>query len=531
MPFRFRGSRIWRPNNNNDAVAAEEQQAAKQTVLTGSYSSDLQLFKTSLERLSDVVFREIQLAGPCRAVLIYLDGMADVHQIDTDILKALLLESGGRNLKEAAAEDLLVNIETQVVSAAQTMRDNQINNIIDHILSGGTALLLDGVPDALLISTQKWDKRSIEEPASEPVIRGPRDGFIENLRTNTSLIRRRLKDQKIKMEAMQIGRLSKTEIVLVYVEGIVDPKLLDELKQRLERIDIDAILESGYLEELIEDSPYSIFPQILNTERPDRVAGFILEGKIGILIDNTPFALVLPVTMFDLLGASEDYYQRYIPSTVTRWLRLWLAFSALVFPSLYIAILTFHQEMLPTSLLLSIAASREAVPFPAIIEAFIMELAFEGLREAGVRLPRPVGQAVSIVGALVIGQAAVQAGLVSASLVIVVSFTGIASFIFPVYSFGVAVRLLRFPLMIIAGTMGLFGILLVLLAILIHLVGLRSFGVPYMYPVAPLDVSGLKDVFIRAPWWAMRKRPKSTSSSNPYRMKRGLRPRKPHRKG
>jgi len=476
--------------------------------LTGNLAADHSQFKTLFDRCSDIVFRELTLPGAHAGLLIYVDGLVD----------------GGR------LDEMVARLGQPAASSAQLERAGEVGRIVDHILSGGSALLLQGNVEAVLVDMPKRSTRSVEESASEPVIRGPRDGFTEHLRTNTSLIRNRLKDRTVKMEAMQIGRLSRTDIVLVYADGIADPQLVAEVKSRLTRIDIDAVLESGYLEEMIEDSAFSIFPEMLNTERPDRVVGHVLEGKVGILVDNTPFALVLPVGLFDQLTASEDYYQRYIPSTITRWLRLWLAFSALVFPSLYIAVTTFHQEMLPTSLLLSIAASREAVPFPAIVEAFIMELAFEGLREAGVRLPRPVGQAVSIVGALVIGQAAVQAGLVSATLVIVVSFTGIASFIFPAYSLGIAVRMLRFPLMLIAGTMGLYGILLALLALLIHLAGLRSYGVPYLAPVAPLSVSGLKDVLIRMPWWGMRERPRRTSGRNMQRMKAGLRPKKPGRR-
>ncbi|MCM3728348.1 spore germination protein [Neobacillus cucumis] len=497
--------------------------------LKGNFHSDLEQLKMIFERSSDIVFREFQLAGKQNGALIFLDGLVDNQIIDSDVIKPLM--NVGNNgtfpyakipLKEMDSflRDPLIYVSQ--ISIGKTMKE-----IVDHILSGDTILLLDGINQALIISAQAWEMRSVEEPATEAVIRGPREGFTENLRTNTSLIRRRLKTPQLKMESMTVGRLSKTKIAITYLEGIAEYSLIAEVKERLNQIDIDAILESGYIEELIQDNPYSVFPQVNNTERPDKIVANLLEGKIGILIDNTPFALIVPVSFFEMLQSSEDYYQHYMVSTVIRWLRLFMLAGALLLPSLYIAITSYHQEMLPTTLLLSVASSRETVPFPAIVEAFIMEVSFEALREAGVRLPRPVGQAVSIVGALVIGQAAVQAGIVSASMVIIVSITGISSFIFPVFSQGIAIRLLRFPMMICAGTLGLYGILVASLILLIHMTRLRSFGVPYLSPVAPLDFSSLKDTYVRAPWWKMIDRSDQTGKKNRKRMNHLMRPRPP----
>ncbi|ANS74252.1 hypothetical protein AWM70_06365 [Paenibacillus yonginensis] len=375
-----------------------------------------------------------------------------------------------------------------------------------------------------MISLRKSEQRAIEEPGTEMAIRGPRDGFVESLRTNATLLRRRLPTPDLKMEVMQVGRLSKTQVMIVYLDSVVMPGLTEEIKKRISRIDIDAVLDSHYIEEMITDSALSIFPLMLNTERPDKVTAAVLEGRAAILVDNTPFALIAPSVVADSIQTREDYYQNYLVATALRWLRMWLHFSALVFPSIYVALSTFHQEMIPTSLLLSIASSREDVPFPAIVEALLMEAAFEGLREAGIRLPRAVGQAVSIVGALVIGEAAVQAGIVSATLVIVVSFTGIASFVFPLYNQGMAIRVLRFPMILLAGFLGLYGIFLGLLVLMIHLCKLRSFGVPYLSPIAPLHVRDLKDLFIRIPLWGVKHRPVSIQSQNLRRMEGRLRP-------
>lgn len=308
---------------------------------------------------------------------------------------------------------------------------------------------------------------------------------------------------------MRIGRYTQTEVIVTYLEGIANPDVVKEALQRLERIDTDSILESGYIEEYIEDVTYSPFPTIMNSERPDAVAAGLLEGQIAILVDGTPFVLQAPVTFFRFLQSSEDYYQRFDIASFIRFIRYLSFFVSMLLPSLYIAITTFHQEMLPTTLLISLAAQREGVPFPAIVEAFLMEITFEVLREAGVRMPRVIGSAISIVGALVLGQASVQAGLVSAAMVIIVSFTAISNFVTPAVNMAVAARLIRFGLMLLAGTFGLFGILTGCMAVLIHLVSLRSFGVPYLTPVAPLVLSRLNDTFIRIPRWLTFMRPLS----------------------
>ncbi|BCG61600.1 spore germination protein [Paenibacillus sp. URB8-2] len=499
-------------------------------LVSGNIAQDLARIKKIFDRSSDIIFREFQIGDSQNAALVFLDGMVNTLTLESDIMEPLLRYGEQMTQKSGLTLTGLENLlRKQVISASQVSTGGRIQDAIDHILRGDTALLLDGVYKALFISARGWEMRAVEEPATEAVIRGPREGFTENLLTNINLIRRRLRTPQLKFESIQLGRLSKTDVAITYLEGIADEALIEEVRERLNRIDIDAILESGYVEELIEDNHFSIFPQINYTERPDRIVANLLEGKVGVLIDNTPFALFLPVTFFEMMQASEDYYQRFVVSTLIRLLRYLFLMIALLLPSLYIALLTFHQEMLPTSLLLSAAASRETVPFPAIVEALLMEISFEALREAGVRLPRPVGQAVSIVGALVIGEASVSAGIVSAPMVIIVSITGIASFIVPSYSQAITIRLLRFPMMILAGTLGLYGVLLGVLFILIHMARLRSFGVPYLSPLAPMHASDMKDVFLRVPWWGMTKRSTETGKNNPRRMKGTLRPRSPKR--
>ena len=490
------------------------------------FLSDLEqnvdILKTIYKDCTDVVFRSFLIGNQMEAVLVYIEGLANVDEIDDNVL-APLIQLGLE--PDEALEKSIKKLSISKVTKIETFAEG-----IKSILVGNPLLLIEGEKKALSLGLAKWEKRSIEEPSAEGVVRGPRDGFTETLGINIMLIRRRIKSPDLKMMAMKIGHYTQTNVVLSYMEGLADPTLIEEVKNRLQRINMDGILESGYIEEMIEDNPFSPFPQMLNTERPDVASAHLLEGRVVILVDGTPFVLIAPITFFSMLQSAEDYYQRFLVSTVTRWLRYLFVGISLLLPSLYVAVLTFHQEMVPTALLINIAASRELVPFPALVEALIMEITFEALREAGVRLPKQIGAAVSIVGALVIGQAAVQAGLVSAPMVIVVAVTGTASFMIPRYVQGVAFRMLRFPIMFLAGILGLLGIMLGIIGISIHLCTLRSFGVPYLSPIAPIKVREWRDVLIRAPWWMLNKRPHLTGEYNANRQSPKQKP-GPHQGG
>jgi spore germination protein KA len=293
----------------------------------------------------------------------------------------------------------------------------------------------------------------------------------------------------------------------MYIKGIANEDILGEVRRRLDGIRIDGILESGYIEDLIQDEVWTPFPTVYNSERPDVIAGGLLEGRVAILVEGTPFVLMVPVVLDSFLQSAEDYYQRYDFATFIRMLRFVSFLIALLFPSLYVAVVTYHQEVLPTSLMLNLAAQRENVPFPPIVEAFVMEVIFEILREAGLRMPKAVGNTISIVGALIIGQAAVEAGIVSSAMVIVVALTAITNFVIPSLSFAIAIRLLRFVFLVLAGTLGMYGIAVGLLMMVLHLASLRSFGIPYLKPFAPFAPSGLKDAVFRFPLWSMNRRP------------------------
>lgn len=383
-----------------------------------------------------------------------------------------------------------------------------LDDLFASLMAGDTLILVDGVDQALSASTQGGEKRSIAESTTQMVVRGPKGAFTESLGTNTAMVRRIIKTPDLWMESLKVGRVTKTDVTLMYIHGIANDKVVKEIRQRLHRIDIDSILESGYIEQLIEDQTLTPFPTMYNTERPDVVAGNLLEGRIAIFVDGTPFVLIAPAVFMQFFQSAEDYYARFDIATSIRLLRIFMFMISLIAPATYVAVTTFHQEMVPTMLIVAIAAQRESVPFPAFVEAVLMEITFEILREAGIRLPKAIGSAVSIVGALVIGQAAVQASIVSPAMVIIVSITAIASFATPSFDMAISARLIRFLFMIGAATFGFYGIILCLLMMVVHLCGLRSFGVPYMAPFAPFIPVNNGDTVVRLPWWSLRQRPR-----------------------
>lgn len=483
--------------------------------LSDKLQENVRLLRDIYADSSDVVIHEFLIGDLTQAVLVYIEGLTNVEEVDQHVLAPL--QQGW--LAGASILQMQKKIAVSSIKRVETAED-----VIAEVSGGNPVLLIEGEKQGLAVGLSQWEKRGIEEPTAESVLRGPREGFTETLRTNTAMLRRRIRSEKLKIKSINIGRYSRTEIAISYMEGIAAPALVEEVLNRLRRIEVDGIMASANIEELIEDNPFSPFPQLLSTERPDVACSYLLEGHVVLLVDGTPSALIAPTTFFFLLQSPEDYYERYFVGTAIRWLRYLFFAISLLGPSFYVAVITYHQEMIPTTLLLTMAASREQVPFPAIVEALLMETTFEALREAGARLPKQIGTAVSIVGALVIGQAAIAAGLVSTPMVMVVAITGIASFMAPRFPIGIAVRLLRFPIMFLAGFLGFLGLILGVIVILNHLLTLRSFGVPYMSPLAPLRKRDLKDVLWRAPSWMFDTRPHETGLRNFYRQAPGQRP-------
>lgn len=486
-----------------------------------SLDGNIAVIKERLKDCGDIIYKEFNVGEKqnIKLTAVMIDGMVDKPLLDGAVFNALMIHA--REVPPdppQIAESLYELIRYGALPAMELKEVEDLDAAILAILSGDAILLIDGIEKIIVIGSKMWPARGVSEPATESVIRGPRDGFTETFRFNTALVRRRIRDTKLKLKQRQVGRRSHTDLGIFYIEDIALPELVEEVERRLDTIDIDAILESGYIEQLIQDDTWSPFPQMRATERPDEVAAELYEGKVAILVDNSPFALILPATFNNLFHSPEDHYDRWITASLLRLIRFAASIMSLTLPALYIAVTTYDPGIIPTKLMISIAASRQGVPFPALVEALLMELTLELLREAGLRLPVAIGNTIGIVGGLVIGQAAVEAGIVSPIMVIVVGITAISSFSIPNYYLSVGFRLLRFGLLLLAGILGLYGVVIGLLLVLCHMAKLKSFGMPYLTPYAAFSFSDLKDTIIRVPRYMMKTRP-SNLTRNRIRMK------------
>lgn len=489
-----------------------------QNFVSSSLKNNLEFIKNTFRDCNDAVIREFRLGFKnIAACIVYLDGMVDKIIVQDQILRPLMIEA-----REVLPGDISVHnpvelVKSNVLAIGEVIESGDFDVIIPRVISGDTALFLDGYSIALILGTKGFATRTIEEPVTEALIRGPREGFIENIRANTALLRRRLRDPRLKIKMLAVGRRSRTDCALVYLEGVVKPELVKEVETRLQHIDVDGVLETGYLEQFIEDSSFSPFPQIQYTERPDKLIASVMEGRIGILLDGTPFGLIVPATFSQFFQSPEDYYERWIIASLSRALRIFASYLATFTPAVYVAIASYHPGLIPTPLALAIAATRQAVPFPVLIEVLIMEGAMELLREAGARLPRPIGETVSIVGAIVMGEAAIRASLISPIVLIVVAMTAIASFSIPSYNLAIGFRMLRFPMIFLASVLGLYGVMLGFIVVNVHMVSLKSFGRVYLASFIPYRWQDFKDLILRAPLRTLRKRPELLQTQDKIR--------------
>lgn len=468
--------------------------------LSPSMEQNILLFNNVLSSNGTLKFRrfETEIGENIKCCVVFLDEMISREVINDNILKPLMLANKNVNINKNELSQYVIN---KLLISHEALESKNPDEIIGSILYGDSILLIDGISSAIIIDSKGWDYRSVNEPSSEGVVRGPKEVFTESIKVNMSLIRRKIKDPNLKFEFLFIGTKTKTKISICYVKGTANEKILNELKRRLNAIKIDGILDSGYIEELIKDNKLSPFKTVGNSERPDTIAGKLLEGRIAILCDGSPFALTVPYVFMEYFQSSEDYYNSFLYGTMNRILRILGFFLSTSLPALYTALITFHQEMIPTPLFISIISAREGVPFPTILEALIMLLTFEIIREAGIRIPSPIGEAVSIVGALVLGDAAVTAKVISAPIVIVVALTGISAFLLP--KMLAALIILRFFLLIVSSILGMFGYIFGIILIFIHLSSIESFGIPYMTYVTSINKYEIQDTAVRAPWWYM----------------------------
>jgi len=476
-------------------------------------------FRLQLAGNGDIVFRELMVGGEdgLEAVLIYMPGNVDKSLFNKNIIKSLM--SYKSRFSDMTGSRLLEDIMKGCLDVGKIKAVHSKEIVRDEIFLGKIALIIDNADKIILMEVGGVKTRDIAEPENEKTLRGSKEGFIEDIWSNAALIRRTLPDPTLKLDILRVGRRSKTLLGIAYIESIADDKLVKEVKRRIKKIDIDGVLANGYVEAFIEDNPYSPFPQTQGTEKPDKVAAALLEGRIAIMLDRTPLTLIVPAQLIQFFQAPEDYLERPYLGTYIRVLRAIAFIITTTAAPAYIALNSFHPELVPLDILLNIASLRKKVQLPPVVEALIMEFVIEVLREAGLRLPTAIATTLGVVGGIILGDAAVRTNLVSPVMIIVITITIICNFVIPNYSMSLVIRILRLFLITASATFGAYGMTLAWLVIIIHVCRLESFGLPYFAPVAPTRYRDLKDVYIRMPLWAMKLRPDSIPVKDKRRLK------------
>ncbi len=469
--------------------------------ISASLEAEIEALTRELGQPPDLEIRQFFIGGRAgwTTAAVYMEGLADETKVINNIISPLMLWARPAFIEEVSKRELFGQIPGILSPAQKFVRITSFCSLVQSVLDGDTVLLIDGFDEALGIESKGYPAREVETPEAEVAVRGPREAFNETLRSNIALVRKRLKHPSLRLEQFLIGRKSRTKVAMMYLEHIAPDSIVREVRRRVSEVDIDVLLDAGILEALITDHPYSLFPMIRTTERPDAVVASLNSGRIAVAVDNSPFMLTMPTEFFDAFGVAEDYYSKFYIGSALRLMRFSAFVISVFFTPFYVALVTFHQELLPLSLLLNVTATQRGVPFPVALTAVAVEIVLEILREAGLRLPRAVGQAVSIVGAIVLGQAAVQAGFAPPGVVIVTATATIASFAVPGFEPTVGVRLLRFPLLILASVFGLFGVALGAVALVVHLSSLKSLGVPFFSFYSPGRVSELGDKVVIVP--------------------------------
>jgi len=476
----------------SETPAVAEKTPPPTCAVKPNVTDNIDYVREALFRSEDLSERPLELSEG-RGSLLYLSSVSDLGLIHEVVVKPLM----------NSAE----NDPVKTVTAANLRKLTDLEAAIDLMIGGFAVLFLEGKTECYAMQTAMVNNRSVSEPANEKAVQGAHNGFIESLSVNLQLIRRQIGSRNLVVRRYSLGNMTKTEASVVYMNDLADPEVVEEIDRKLKAIDADNVMNGYLVLEYIEDHSFSPFPQILQTERPDRVAANLLEGRVAFLSEGTPTALIVPASFFVFYQSPDDYNSRSLAGSFIRLLRLLSFFIAITLPAFYIAVVSFHYEVVPMELFYQIKGSVEKIPYPPILEALFMELTIELLREAGMRLPAPIGQSIGIVGGLVIGDAVVRVGLVSYPMIIVVALTGIASFVVPSHEMSYSVRLLRFPVMFAAAVFGFVGIVFSMTVIFVHLTKLQSFGSPYFSPLSPWRFKDWKDSVVRMPFWKLNRRP------------------------
>ncbi|WP_304944023.1 spore germination protein [Vallitalea guaymasensis] len=477
-------------------------------VFNKSLTYNIDLFKKEFKDDDSIVYRLFQNEGSKKKFcLIYVKSMVNDEVMSDNIFKPIMSADIKRHENSTEFMDYVVN---KIVSINEVEKSSDFTTLVENLYIGKSILFIDGFAKGAILNTLDWSSRSINEPISETIIKGPREGFNEVIYTNISLIRRRIVSQHLKVKFREIGNITKTKVCICYIEEVAKDEIVKEVERRLDKIDIDGILDTGYIEEFITDEPMSLFKTLFTTEKPDTVCGKLLEGRVAIICNGSPSVITTPFVFIEYFQVDEDYYQQYYFATFNRMLRYLAFFLTTSVPAIYIALTNYHQELIPTPLILSIFEARQGIPFPSFLEAFIMIIIFELIRESGIRISKYSGSAISIVGALVVGEAAVEARLVSQPMIIVIGITGIANFLLP--KMANSTIFIRIIFLFLASILGLYGYIFGVIFLSLHLFSIRSFGIPYMLNVDSMeDAVNMKDAYIRAPWWYMDMRGKLIS--------------------
>jgi len=508
---------------NKISEQTNQQSVRRSTPISKQLDANIHDLNQKYLDSDDIIFRNLSIGNKINAYVVGIEGMYDRSLLSNQVISPLTSEKTPLNNTNLSSK-----IESHLLKVSTVSKETVLESAIQSLYKGDILLFVDGLDHAFILNIRAWEKRNIEEPLTEVALRGPREGFIETLQINLSLLRRKLHHPDLKLKQLTLGCVSQTDIIVAYIDGIASPDIVQEVFTRLKKIETDGVLDSGYIEEFIEDHPFSPFPTVSNTEKPDVVAAHLLEGRVAILTDGTPNVLMMPHLLMENIQAPEDYYSRPFIASLFRILRFFGFLVSTLFPAVYVAFLEYNYEIVPSLLILNIIETRQGVPFPVWMEVFLLMLLFEWLREAGIRMPRPLGQAISIVGAIILGEAAVAANLASAPTIIVIAITAITGYL--ATGLSDVATILRFMYLFAASLFGITGISIVIMALLLHVAALRSFGIPYMSPWFPVSWSGWRDLFVRFPIWMLDKRPTILNPINPTRQGTDLKSKSPEKR-